>query len=75
MISADKIKEQIAKQLDKKIEEVTEEKELVKDLGADSLDSVEMIMNLEDEFNITIPEDEISNIKTVGDVIKLVANK
>lgn len=75
MALVDKIKELIAKQLNKPIEEVTEEKEVVKDLGADSLDVVEMLMSLEEEFNITVPEEDAVNIKTVGDIIKLIEDK
>ncbi|MBQ8426988.1 MAG: acyl carrier protein [Clostridia bacterium] len=75
MALVDKIKELIAKQLNKPIDEVTEEKEVVKDLGADSLDVVEMLMSLEEEFNITVPEEDAVNIKTVGDIIKLIEDK
>ena len=74
MALVDKIKELIAKQLNKPIDEITEEKEVVKDLGADSLDVVEMLMSLEEEFNITVPEEDAVNIKTVGDIINLIEN-
>ncbi len=69
---ADKIKKLIAEQLNKAVEDVTDDKEVVKDLGADSLDVVEMLMNLEEEFGITVPEEDAVNIKTVGDIIKLI---
>lgn len=75
MATSNKVRELIAKQLNKSIDDVTEEKELVKDLGADSLDNVEMLMNLEEEFGITIPEEDTVAIKTVGDVIKLIESK
>lgn len=75
MITSEKIKELIAKQLNKPVSEVTDEKEVVKDLGADSLDVMEMLMNLEEEFNITVPEDDAVNIKTVGDIVKLIESK
>lgn len=75
MITAEKIKELIAKQLNKPVAEITEEKEVVKDLGADSLDVVEMLMNLEEEFDISVPESEAVKIKTVGDIIKLINEK
>lgn len=71
----DKVLKLIAEQLGKSIEEITEEKEVVKDLGADSLDIVEMLMSLEEEFNITVPEDEAVNIKTVGDILTLIETK
>lgn len=58
----------IANQLSISVEEVSEEKEIVKDLGADSLDIVEMLMTLEEEYNITIPDEETVDIKTVGDI-------
>ena len=70
-----KIRELIAKQLGKKMEEITDEKEIVKDLGADSLDVVEMLMGLEEEYGVTVPEEEAANIKTVGDIIALLNNK
>ncbi len=71
----DKVLKLIAEQLGKSIDEITEEKEVVKDLGADSLDIVEMLMSLEEEFNITVPEDEAVNIKTVGDILTLIETK
>ena len=75
MITAEKIKELIAKQLNKPVSEITDEKEVVKDLGADSLDVVEMLMNFEEEFDILVPESEAVKIKTVGDIIKLINKK
>ena len=72
MITIDKVKELISAQLNKPIDEILEEKEVVKDLGADSLDIVEMLMTLEEEFNVTISEDDAVNIKTVGDIVKLI---
>ncbi len=75
MAVADKVKELISKQLNRSIDEVTCDKEIVKDLGADSLDVVEMLMSLEEEFNISVPEEDAVNIKTVGDIINLIENK
>lgn len=72
---AEKVKETIASQLNKPVAEITDEKEIVKDLGADSLDIVEMIMNLEESLEITIPEEESMNIVTVGDIIKAIESK
>ena len=72
MAVADKVIELISKQLNKPADEITNDKEIVKDLGADSLDVVEMLMSLEEEFNITVPEEDAVNIKTVGDIIKLI---
>lgn len=67
-----KILELISNQLNKSVDELTEDKEFVKDLGADSLDIVEMFMSLEDEYNITVSDEEAVKIKTIGDVIKLI---
>lgn len=75
MITAENIKELIAKQLNKPVADVTEDKDMVKDLGADSLDVVEMLMNLEEEYNISVPEEEAVKIKTVGDIIKIIGEK
>ncbi len=75
MAVAEKVKQLIADQLGKAVDEITEDKEVVKDLGADSLDVVEMLMSLEEEFNITVPEEEAVNIKTVGDIVKLIETK
>ncbi len=75
MAVADKVTELISKQLNRPVEEITTDKDIVKDLGADSLDVVEMLMSLEEEFNISVPEEDAVNIKTVGDIISLIENK
>ncbi len=72
MAIADQVKDLISKQLNKPVADITEDKEVVKDLGADSLDVVEMLMNLEEECGITISEEDAVNIKTVGDIISLI---
>ena len=72
MAVADQVKELISKQLNKPVSDITEDKEVVKDLGADSLDVVEMLMNLEEECGITISEEDAVTIKTVGDIISLI---
>ena len=74
MAVAEQVKELIAKQLNKPVSEITEDKEVVKDLGADSLDVVEMLMNLEEECGIAISEEDAVNIKTVGDLISIIEN-
>ena len=75
MAVADKVLELISKQLNRPVEEITADKEIVKDLGADSLDVVEMLMSLEEEFNISVPEEDAVNLKTVGDIISLIESK
>ena len=61
----------LAEQLNVDVSKITENSEIVKDLGADSLDVVEMLMTLEDNTGKTIPEDRVSDLKTVGDVVKM----
>ncbi len=51
---------------------ITPDSDIIRDLGADSLDVVQMLMALEDEFGITVSEDEASNLKTVRDIVNLI---
>lgn len=62
----------VAKQLEVEAEQVTPETSFINDLGADSLDTVELIMEFENEFGINIPDEEAENIQTVGEAIKYV---
>ncbi len=75
MAVADKIKEIIVKQLGVNPDEVTEDASFIDDLGADSLDTVELVMELEKEFNMEIPDDDANNIRSVGDAIKYIDEK
>ncbi len=70
-----RIIELIAEQLDRNASEITPEMSFADDLGADSLDLVELIMAVEDEFGIEIPDDAAENIKFVKDAIKYVQDK
>jgi acyl carrier protein len=65
-----KIRELIAKQLDLPIGRVTDDQKFIEDLDADSLDTVEIIIAIEDEFNIEIDDDNAEQIITVGDAIR-----
>jgi acyl carrier protein len=67
-----KVQEMLAEQLGVSADSITEDKEIVKDLGADSLDVVEMLMNLEETYSVSIPDDKAMEIKTVGDVVKAI---
>ena len=64
-----KVREIISEQLGVSADEVTPEASFIEDLGADSLDIVELVMELEEEFEITIPDDQAEKIKTVGEAI------
>ncbi len=75
MMVFEKVKELIAEQLSVEENEITESSSIQDDLGADSLDVVDLVMALEDEFNIEIPEDQVENIKTVGDIVKYIEDK
>ena len=68
----EKVKSIICKELKLDPSKVTEESSLKDDLGADSLDAVEIIMDIEDEFNIQIDDTEAENIKTVKDIVKYI---
>lgn len=71
----DKVKSLIASQLGISEDKITAEARLIEDLGADSLDTVEMLMTLEDEFGIAIPDDEAVKLKTVGSIVELIDSK
>lgn len=71
---AAKIKEIVAEQLNYDIEKLTDDTLFVEDLSADSLEIVELVMALENEFGIEIPEDAVEKIKTIGDLADVLAN-
>ena len=68
----DRVKKIIVEQLGVDEAEVTEQASITDDLGADSLDQVELVMAFETEFNVDIPDEEAEKIKTVGDAVKRV---
>ncbi|ERM92437.1 MAG: Acyl carrier protein [Caldanaerobacter subterraneus] len=70
----EKVRNIIAEQLGIDPEEITMESSFIDDLGADSLDIVELIMALEEEFDIEIPDEDAEKIKTVGDVVEYLSN-
>ena len=72
MAVADKVKSIIVEQLGVDEEEVTADASFVDDLGADSLDTVELVMAFEEEFGIEIPDDAAESIVTVGDAVKYI---
>lgn len=71
----EKVKSIIAEQLGVKPEEVTPQASFIEDLGADSLDTVELVMALEEEFEIEIPDEDAEKMATVGDAVKYIEEK
>ncbi|MGW8272338.1 MAG: acyl carrier protein [Thermodesulfovibrionales bacterium] len=71
----EKVKEIIAKQLGVDASEVTPESSFVEDLGADSLDTVELVMAFEEEFGIEIPDEDAEKIAKVKDAVQYINNK
>lgn len=72
---SERVKGIIVKQLGVNLEEVTPEASFIEDLGADSLDIVELIMALEEEYEMEIPDEDAEKIQTVNDVIKYIQEK
>jgi len=70
----DEVKEVVVEQLSVNADEVKEESKFVEDLGADSLDVVELVMALEEKFDIEIPDEDAEKIATVNDAISFIEN-
>lgn len=70
----EKVKELLANQFDMDSNDLSMETNIAVDLGADSLDVVELLTEIEDEFQIEIPDEEIENIKTIGDLTEYIQN-
>ena len=71
----EKIKEILARSLDVDIETLSADTKIAEDLGADSLDIVEILMDIESEYGIEIPDEDIESIKTIGDAAEYIQNK
>ena len=71
----DKVKSIIVEQLDADEADVTMDASIQDDLGADSLDVVDLVMSIEESFDIEIPDEEVDGIKTVGDIVKYIESK
>jgi len=67
-MTIEKLKEILSEQFDVDVAEITAQTNIREDLGADSLDLVDMLMSLEDEFDVEIPDEQIEKLVTVGDV-------
>ena len=72
---ADRVKKIVIEHLNVEAEKVTENASFIDDLGADSLDTVELVMAFEEEFNVEIPDDAAESIVTVGDAVKFIKEK
>lgn len=66
----EKLVDLLAEQLDADRDSITEETDILDDLGADSLDVVDLVMTLEDEFDMEIPDEDVEGIRTVGELVK-----
>ena len=73
-MTTEKVKEIIANQLSVKVADIKDDTNIAEELGADSLDLVEILMSLEDEFGISIPDEAIPQIKTIKDVVAFIEN-
>lgn len=71
----DRVREVIADELEVSLDEVTENASFMDDLGADSLDLVELVMRLEEEFEIEIPDEDAEKIRTVKDALNYIEEK
>ena len=71
----DKIKKMIAEKLNAEESKITMETTFIDDLGADSLDAIELVMDVEDEFGISFTDEETQTLQTVGDLVKLIDSK
>jgi acyl carrier protein len=72
---ADRVKKIVVEHLNVEADKVSENASFIDDLGADSLDTVELVMAFEEEFNVEIPDDAAESIVTVGDAVKFIKEK
>ena len=73
--TADRVKKIVVEHLGVEADKVTQDASFIDDLGADSLDIVELVMAFEEEFDIEIPDDAAEHIQTVGDAVKFITEK
>ena len=72
MNTLEKVKQIIAEQLCISIDEIKDDSNIIEDLGADSLDVVELLMTFEDEFKVSIPDEKLEELKTIPNIVKLI---
>ena len=68
----EKVRAMLAKQLNLPADKIEADSDIIKDLGADSLDVVELLISLEDDYGISIPEEDIAGVKTVKDIVDMI---
>ena len=68
----EKVRAMLVKQLNLPADKIEADSDIIKDLGADSLDVVELLISLEDDYGISIPEEDIVNVKTVQDIVDMI---
>ena len=74
-MTVDKVKALLSEHLSISIDKINENSRIIEDLGADSLDTVELLMAFEDEFGISISDEEASRLKTVSEIVELIEAK
>lgn len=72
MKTIDKVKQIIAEQLCISTDEIKDDANMIEDLGADSLDVVELLMTFEDEFKVSIPDEKLEDLKSIPNIVKLI---
>ena len=75
MSTFEKLKDMLVEKLGVQEDKVTLESEIIKDLGADSLDLVEMLLSLEENFGVTVSDEQTESIKTVKDIVEIIDNQ
>ena len=75
MSTFEKVKNMLVEKLGVSEEKISLESEIIKDLGADSLDLVEMLLSLEENFGVTVTDEQTESIKTVKDIVDIIDNK
>ena len=72
MSTIEKVKQLIADQLCISVDEIKDDANVIEDLGADSLDIVELLMSFEDEFKVSIPDEKLEELKTIPQIVKVI---
>ena len=71
-MTIDKVRQRLANQLNIEVDKIKDDSKIIEDLGADSLDTIEMLMSLEEEFGITVPDEKAEELKTVADIANFI---